>query len=315
MSRDDALTMRYVEHSTHALLGSSSSTATTPTRAMRAFETAAGPPRPELGRTQSLSGAHTSVVARPNHVCTPDSARLTPLRSPTASKKRSHNLRRRRLLYGGQLTKKPIHPDWENHLRPSTPYTLRQLATIHTPRQATRRPDRAAGLGRNVNNVRHRPKMGLPPVVAPTRRRHRRWLMLVPALPRHQHPIRRPCPSSRSAPPPTPSANGSGATSTRSPTAPAKHPRQQRRQGHDTCQDRSQPETSPSSTRRPCWRRSSDARSKAPCTSQDGQPTQKQNSSELLHGPSRDSSPSRGTSPRACEGTARPRRGHCGSRA
>ncbi len=52
--------------------------------------------------------------------------------------------------YGGQLTKNPIHPDWETIYGPSTPYTLRELVTVHTPRQVPRRPDRVAGLGRNV---------------------------------------------------------------------------------------------------------------------------------------------------------------------
>ena len=52
--------------------------------------------------------------------------------------------------YGGQLTKNPIHPSWETIYGPSTPYELRDLVTVHTPRQMPRRPDRAAGLGRNV---------------------------------------------------------------------------------------------------------------------------------------------------------------------
>jgi hypothetical protein len=52
--------------------------------------------------------------------------------------------------YAGQLTKNPIHPSWETIYGSNTPYELKQLVTIHTPRQMPRKPERAAGLGRNV---------------------------------------------------------------------------------------------------------------------------------------------------------------------
>ncbi|USI93072.1 replication initiation protein [Rhodococcus pyridinivorans] len=128
----------------------SSSTATTPTRPCGRSKN----PRiirPPSWVSQSPSGrAHLGWWLGDNRVCRTDSARLMPLRL-------AHRIERGLCLsvggdfsYGGQLTKNPIHPDWETLYGPADPYALRDLTTIHTPRQAPRRPDRSAGLGRNV---------------------------------------------------------------------------------------------------------------------------------------------------------------------
>ncbi|GAA3133160.1 hypothetical protein GCM10020255_007510 [Rhodococcus baikonurensis] len=125
--------------------------------------------------------------------------------------------------YGGQLTKNPIHPDWATIYGPSTPYTLRQLATIHTPRQAPRRPDRAAGLGRNVTMFDTARKWAYPQWWHHRNGTADQWLRLVL---QHCHAVNTefadPCLSSKSGRPLTPSVNGSGATSTKAPTAHAK---------------------------------------------------------------------------------------------
>ncbi len=149
-SRDDALTMRYVEHSPHALLGSIVIDCDHPDAAMRAFEKPSDHPAPNWVAQSPSGRAHLGWWLGPNHVCRTDSARLTPIRYAHRIETGLKVSVGGDFAYGGQLTKNPIHPDWETIYGPSTPYTLRQLATIHTPRQAPRRPDRAAGLGRNV---------------------------------------------------------------------------------------------------------------------------------------------------------------------
>ncbi|WP_139277915.1 replication initiation protein [Rhodococcus marinonascens] len=149
-SRGEALEMRYIEHSPHALIGSIVVDCDHPDAAMRAFQQPSDHPAPNWV-SQSPSGrAHLGWWLGSNHVCRTDSGLLAPLRL-------AHRVETGLTIsvggdfaYGGQLTKNPIHPDWETIYGPADPYTLRDLVTIHTPRQMPRRPDRAAGLGRNV---------------------------------------------------------------------------------------------------------------------------------------------------------------------
>ncbi|WP_072691686.1 replication initiation protein [Rhodococcus marinonascens] len=150
MSRDDALTMRYIEHSPHALLGSIVIDCDHPDAAMRAFEQPSDHPAPNWVAQSPSGRAHLGWWLGPHHICRTDSALLAPLRL-------AHRIERGLCIsvggdfaYGGQLTKNPIHPDWETIYGPADPYTLRELITVHTPRQISRRPDRVAGLGRNV---------------------------------------------------------------------------------------------------------------------------------------------------------------------
>ncbi|CAG7642839.1 replication initiation protein [Rhodococcus opacus] len=153
MSRDDALAMRYVEHSPHALLGSIVIDCDHPDAAIRAFEQPSDHPAPSWV-AQTIRGPHAGRahlgwwLAAP--VCRTDSARLQPLRFAQRIEAGLRTSVDGDFSYGGQLTKNPIHPDWETRYGPAQPYELRDLATIHTPRQMPRRPDRAAGLGRNV---------------------------------------------------------------------------------------------------------------------------------------------------------------------
>ncbi len=148
-SRDDALTMRYIEHSPHALLGSIVIDCDHPDAALRAFERPSDHPAPNWVAQSSSGRAHLGWWLT-SPVCRTDSARLTPLRFAHRVEKGLCISVGGDFAYGGQLTKNPIHPDWETIYGPSTPYELRDLVTVHTPRQMPRRPDRAAGLGRNV---------------------------------------------------------------------------------------------------------------------------------------------------------------------
>ncbi|MGW5289746.1 replication initiation protein [Rhodococcus pyridinivorans] len=150
MSRDQALMMRYIQHSPHALLGSIVIDCDHPDAAMRAFEKPSDHPTPSWVAQSPSGRAHLGWWLGDHRVCRTDSARLTPLRY-------AHRIERGLCIsvggdfsYGGQLTKNPIHPEWETIYGPADPYSLRDLATIYTPRQAPRRPDRSVGLGRNV---------------------------------------------------------------------------------------------------------------------------------------------------------------------
>ena len=149
MSREDALTMRYVEHSPHALLGSIVIDCDHPDAAMRAFEKPSDHPAPNWVAQSPSGRAHLGWwLAAP--VCRTDSARLQPLRFAQRIEAGLRTSVGGDFAYGGQLTKNPIHASWETLYGPALPYELRDLATIHTPRQMPRLPERAAGLGRNV---------------------------------------------------------------------------------------------------------------------------------------------------------------------
>jgi len=149
MSREDALTMRYVEHSPHALLGSIVIDCDHPDAAMRAFQKPSDHPAPNWVAQSPSGRAHLGWwLAAP--VCRTDSARLQPLRFAQRIEAGLRTSVGGDFAYGGQLTKNPIHASWETIYGPALPYELRDLATIHTPRQMPRRTDKAAGLGRNV---------------------------------------------------------------------------------------------------------------------------------------------------------------------
>ncbi len=149
MSREDALAMRYVEHSPHALLGSIVVDCDHPDAAMRAFEKPSDHPAPNWVAQSPSGRAHLGWwLAAP--VCRTDSARLQPLRFAQRIEAGLRTSVDGDFAYGGQLTKNPIHASWETIYGPAQAYELRDLATIHTPRQMPRLPERAAGLGRNV---------------------------------------------------------------------------------------------------------------------------------------------------------------------
>lgn len=149
MSRDEALIMRYIEHSPHALLGSIVIDCDHVDTALRAFERPKNHPDPNWV-AQSPSGRGHIGWWLKGPVCKTDSARLKPLRY---SQRIEAGLRIEvggDPAYGGRLTKNPIHEDWETLFGPAEPYDLSDLVTPSTPRQMPRKPERASGLGRNV---------------------------------------------------------------------------------------------------------------------------------------------------------------------
>jgi len=148
-SREQALAMRYIEHSPHALLGSIVIDCDHPDAALRAFEKPADHPAPNWVAQSPSGRAHLGWwLSYP--VCRTNLARLQPLRYAQRIEAGLRTSVGGDFAYGGQLTKNPIHDDWETLYGPATPYQLHDLVTIHTPRQMPRLPARAAGLGRNV---------------------------------------------------------------------------------------------------------------------------------------------------------------------
>lgn len=148
-SRDDALLMRYIEHSPHALLGAVVVDCDHPDTAMRAFERPSDHPVPNwVAQSPSGRGHIGWYLEAP--VCRTDSARLQPLRFAQRVEAGLRTSVGGDPAYAGHLTKNPIHPSWETLYGPANPYQLKDLLTIHTPRQMPRKPERAAGLGRNV---------------------------------------------------------------------------------------------------------------------------------------------------------------------
>ncbi|USC18466.1 replication initiation protein (plasmid) [Rhodococcus sp. 11-3] len=148
-SRERALLMRYIEHSPHALLGSIVVDCDHADAAIRAFERPRDHPTPSWVAQSPSGRAHIGWwLAAP--VCRTDSARLQPLRFAQRVEAGLRVCVDGDFAYGGQLTKNPIHPSWETIWGTDKAYELRDLVTLHTPRQMPRRPDRAAGLGRNV---------------------------------------------------------------------------------------------------------------------------------------------------------------------
>jgi hypothetical protein len=149
MSRESALLMRYIEHSPHALLGAVVVDCDHPDAAIRAFQKPSDHPQPSWVAQSPSGRAHLGWwLAAP--VCRTDSARLQPLRLAQRVEAGLRTSVGGDLSYGGQLTKNPIHPDWETLYGPGRAYSLAELVTIHTPTRMPRRTDRAAGLGRNV---------------------------------------------------------------------------------------------------------------------------------------------------------------------
>ncbi|NKV12438.1 hypothetical protein GS909_18595 [Rhodococcus hoagii] len=180
MSRDDALAMRYIEHSPPRTARLPRHRLRPPRRRDARLRKAPRPSRAELGGPVPLRArAPSAGGSAPTTSCRTDSARLTPLRY-------AHRIETGLKLcvggdfsYGGQLTKNPIHPDW----KPSTgPPPVTAAPARHHPHPPASPPPPARPRRRprpQRHPVRHRPHMGLPPVVAPPRRWPRRLLMLV----------------------------------------------------------------------------------------------------------------------------------------
>jgi hypothetical protein len=149
MAREEALEMRYIEHSPHALLGSIVIDCDHPDTALRAFERPKNHPDPSWVAQSPSGRGHIGWFLK-SPVCKSDSARLKPLRYAQRVEAGLRIEVGGDPAYGGRLTKNPIHEDWETLYGPARPYDLSELLTPSTPRQMPRRPQKASGLGRNV---------------------------------------------------------------------------------------------------------------------------------------------------------------------
>ncbi|MEV4241324.1 replication initiation protein [Nocardia sp. NPDC049737] len=149
MSREDALEMRYIEHSPYALIGALVVDVDHPDTALRAFERPKGHPDPNWV-AQSPSGRGHIGWWLKAPVCRTDSARLAPLRFAQRIEAGLRIEVGGDPAYAGRLTKNPIHDAWETIYGPAEAYDLAALVTPSTPRQMPRKPERASGLGRNV---------------------------------------------------------------------------------------------------------------------------------------------------------------------
>lgn len=149
MSREDALEMRYIEHSPHALLGAIVVDCDHPDTALRAFERPKNHPDPSWVAQSPTGRGHIGWWLKAP-VCRTDSARLKPLRYAQRIEAGLRFEVGGDPAYTGRLTKNPIHQDWETLYGPSRPYGLTELLTPTTPRQMPRKPEKASGLGRNV---------------------------------------------------------------------------------------------------------------------------------------------------------------------
>ena len=129
-SRAEALEMRYIQHSPHALLGSIVIDCDDPDAAMHAFQQPSDFPPPNwVAQTQQGSHAgyaHLGWWLGDNRVCRTDSARLAPLRfAARIENGLRHSIQGADFAYGGQLTKNPTHDHWATIYGPSAPYKLR----------------------------------------------------------------------------------------------------------------------------------------------------------------------------------------------
>jgi len=148
-AREEALEMRYIEHSPHALLGAIVVDCDHPDTALRAFEHPRNHPDPSWVAQSPSGRGHIGWWLRAP-VCKTDSARLKPLRYAQRVESGLRIEVGGDPAYAGRLTKNPIHEDWETLYGPGQPYELTELVTPSTPRQMPRKPQRACGLGRNV---------------------------------------------------------------------------------------------------------------------------------------------------------------------
>ncbi|MBF6209266.1 replication initiation protein [Streptomyces gardneri] len=149
--REEALEMRYIEHSPHAMIGSIVIDCDHVDTALRAFERPKNHPDPNwVAQSPSGRGHIGWWLKKESHVCRTDSARLKPLRFAQRIEAGLRIEVGGDPAYAGRLTKNPIHEDWETIYGPSKGYELAQLVTSSTPRQMPRRPQKACGLGRNV---------------------------------------------------------------------------------------------------------------------------------------------------------------------
>ena len=147
--RERALRRQYVETSPRALVAAVVIDVDRPDAVLRAFERPSDHPVPSWVVEGNQGHGHVGWwLTAP--VCRTDAGRVDPLRYLA----RVIEGLRRSLdgdqAYTGLLTRNPLHADADVIWGTDRTYSLRELGTVHTPRQLPRRPERSSGLGRNV---------------------------------------------------------------------------------------------------------------------------------------------------------------------
>jgi len=159
MSRTDALSRRYLEHSPRALLSMLVIDVDHDDTLLRALQHPRTHPEPSWIAESPTGRGHVGWVLH-TPVCRTDAARLEPMRFAA---KVEEGLRRSLdgdVGYAGLLTKNPVHEHWTTTWGTEHAYELRELA--HglgelMPRTLPRKTAESSGLGRNValfNRVR-----------------------------------------------------------------------------------------------------------------------------------------------------------------
>ena len=147
--RERALRRQYVETSPRALVAAVVIDVDRPDAVLRAFERPSDHPMPSWVVEGNRGHGHVGWwLTAP--VCRTDAARVDPLRYLARV---TEGLRRSLdgdPAYTGLLTRNPLHDRAGVIWGTNKAYSLRELGTVHTPRQLPRRPERSSGLGRNV---------------------------------------------------------------------------------------------------------------------------------------------------------------------
>ena len=146
--RERALRRQYVETSPRALVAAVVIDVDRPDAVLRAFERPSDHPMPSWVVEGNQGHGHVGWwLTAP--VCRTDAARVDPLRylaRVTEGLRRSLDGDQ---AYTGLLTRNPLHADADVIWGTDRTYSLRELGTVHTPRQLPRKPERSSGLGRN----------------------------------------------------------------------------------------------------------------------------------------------------------------------
>lgn len=172
--RERALRRQYVESSPRAIVAAVVIDVDRPDAVLRAFERPSDHPVPSWVVEGNRGHGHVGWwLTAP--VCRTDAGRVDPLRYLARV---TEGLRRSLdgdPAYTGLLTRNPLHADADVIWGTDRTYSLRDLGTIHTPRQLPRKPERSSGLGRNVTmfDTARRAVYGLHDPMMPMEEWHR----------------------------------------------------------------------------------------------------------------------------------------------
>lgn len=147
--RERALRRQYVETSPRALVAAVVIDVDRPDAVLRAFERPSDHPVPSWVVEGNNGHGHVGWWLE-SPVCRTDAARVDPLRYLARVTEGLRKSLDGDQAYTGLLTRNPLHADADVIWGTDRAYSLRDLGTIHTPRQLPRKPERSSGLGRNV---------------------------------------------------------------------------------------------------------------------------------------------------------------------